>query len=299
MKLLAPLLLATTICIAAAPALGASFSVLCDHPEDEIAHRSCTIKLTGFIERGDAQKLLRIVRQPPQPGWSYGRLLLDSPGGSVAAAVELSSVVRQSLLYTSTGRPVAARPPLPGRVDTYKCVSACFLLWVAGAQRITTAFVMPRHADGTSEIGLHRPYFEREAYERTPVQVAAMQQQAMQLTTDYLKKEQVPQDLIEKMLSRASTQVHWIGPEDTSISGMSPWFEEMMIARCGFDPTRTEEAARYAAERMIRRWTTTGSIDSGNQASKDAREKQDESRSQQYYACQQEAQAKAQRALRR
>ena len=281
------------------PAASASFSVLCDHPENEIAQKSCTIKLTGPIERGDAQKLFRIVRKPPQPGWSYSRLLLDSPGGSVSAALEVSTVVRQALLYTSTGRPVAARPPTPSRIDTYHCVSACFLVWVAGAQRITASFIAPRRADGTSEIGLHRPYLEREAYERSPSQVAAMQQQATQLTSDYLKKEQVPQSLIEKMLSRASTQVYWVGPEDTNISGMSPWFEEMMIAKCGFDPTRTEESAQYATEQMLKRWATTGSLDVRSQADKDARERQDEARGQQYYACQQTVQVSAQAALRR
>lgn len=299
MNSIVALALAAVTAIAAGPAGSASFSVLCDNPEDEIARKSCTIKLTGPIEPGDAQRLLRIIRKPQQPGWSYSRLVLDSPGGSIAAALELSAVVRQALLYTSTGRPVAARPPIPGRVDTYHCVSACFLVWVAGAQRITLAFNVPRRADGTSEIGLHRPYLERKAYERSPTEVAAMQQHATQLTADYLKKEQVPQDLVEKMLSRASTEVYWVGPDDTKISGMSPWFEEMMIARCGFDPTRSNEAARRAAERLLQRWAATGSLDMSDKAGQDARERQDEARSQQYFACQEAARASAQEALRR
>ena len=290
--------LAAATVLATGPAASASFSVLCDSQE-EIAQKTCTVKLTGPIELGDAQKLLRIIRKPQQPGWSYSRLLLDSPGGSISAAIELSAVVRQALLYTATGRPVAARPPIPGRVDTYHCVSACFLVWVAGAQRMTTAFILPRHADGTSEIGLHRPYLERGAYERLPSQVAAMQQQATQLTSEYLRREQVPQDLIEKMLSRASTQVYWVGPGDTEISFKSPWFEEMMIARCGFDPTRTEESARYATERWLERLAATGSPDMSDRVDKDTRERQDKARGQQDFACQQAAQASAQAALRR
>ena len=224
---------------------------------------------------------------------------LDSPGGSVVAAIELSTVVRQALLYTSIGRPISARPPIPGRVDTYHCVSACFLVWVAGAQRLTISFIVPRQPDGTSEIGLHRPYLDRDAYGRSPSQIAAMQQQAMGLTATYLKNEQVPQELIEKMLSRASTQVYWVGPEDANISGMSPWFEEMMIARCGHDPTRTEEAARYSAERWLNRSAATGSLDVNSPAREDARERQDREQGQQYFACQQSAQRAAQAALRR
>ena len=293
MYMLTSFVIAASAAISAAPAMSANFTVLCDNSGEEVAPKSCNIKLSGAIEKGDAQKLLRIVRTPQQPGGSYGSLVLDSPGGSIAAALELSAAVRNTLLYTATGRLT------PVGVETYRCVSACFLVWVAGAQRISTAFLMPRRADGTSEIGLHRPYFEREAYERSPNEVAARQQQATRLTSEYLMNEQVPQELIEKMLSRASTQVYWVGPEDVNISGMSPWFEEMMIARCGFDPTRTEEAARYAVERKVKRWAATGSLEIADPAGKDLREQQDEELSRRYFACQQAVQVSTQRALSR
>jgi hypothetical protein len=286
-------LLGTLSALATTAASCASFEVLCDEPEHEIAMKSCTIKLTGIIQPGDSQKLLRLLRQPLLGGWSYGRLLLDSPGGNVPAAVELSKVVRSALLYTST-----ARPTRNGGVDERSCISACFLVWVAGAQRLSASFLLPRRSDGTSTIGLHRPYFERGVYELSPTQVAAMQQEAMQLVETYLTRERVPRQLIEKMLSHASTDIYWVGPEDPNISGMSPWFEEMMIARCGFDPARTRDAAAYAAERAMERWSRTGKLEV-KPTDSDARERADARREQEYFACQQANQRAAQAALHR
>lgn len=299
MKAIFKIVFALAMTLVGGPTMSATFTVLCDDLEHEIAIKACTVKLTGRIEPGDAQKLRRALRQPIPQGWSFGRLLLDSPGGNVAAAIEIANVVRQALLYTSMGRVVSAQPPAPSRIDAYSCVSACFLVWVAGAQRISTSFLSPRSPDGTSEIGLHRPVFDRDTYQRPPSQIAAMQQEAMQLTANYLKREQVPQELIEKMLSRASTQIYWVGPEDANISGMSPWFEEMMIARCGFNPDRSIAAATYSVDQMIKRFKESGSFAINDPTREDAREKYDRDRARQYFACQQATQLAAQAALRR
>ena len=80
---------------------------------------------------------------------------------------------------------------------------------------------------------------------------------------------------------------------------MAPWFEEMMIARCNFDSTRTREAIRYAMKRMEERRADSGSVDMTNQTDKDLRELQDEERSRQEVACQQAVRVSAQRALSR
>lgn len=276
--------------IAADPAVSASFTVHCDDQDPPVPEGTCAIKLSGLIEPGDAQRLLRIVRKPQQAGGSYRTLVLDSPGGSVVAAIELAAAVRQALLFTSTGLVNATS------LVYYRCVSACFLVWVAGSQRLTTAFLVPRNADGTSQIGLHRPYLDRKSYERPPTEVAAMQQHVMRLTAEYLKREQVPQSLIEKMLSRASTDVYWVGPEDTNISGMSPWFEEMMIVRCGYNPARVREDASYAADRTIERLLETGSADKAFQG-RDQRELEAKARSDRYENCRHSNQVAAQRGL--
>lgn len=217
----------------------ATFTVLCDN-SDEVARKGCTVKLTGPIVRGDAQKLRSTIKRPLPEGWHFHSLLLDSPGGDVRAAIELAAVVRQSVLDTTTTRLPKDQPKNLDLWEKWRwtCVSACFLVWVAGADRST----LPSLPEGKSGIGLHRPYLEKSAYANPPETVAAMQQQAMQATAEYLQREQVPRTLIEKMLQRASTQVHWLTEEEyAELSALSSWFEEMMIARCGYDPTYVRE----------------------------------------------------------
>jgi hypothetical protein len=231
-------------------ASAATFSVLCDN-SFEVASQACTIQLSGRIEQGDASRLRSVIGQNLPDGWRYGAVLLESPGGSVSAALEVAEVVRKAMLDTTTYRlPKDAVNPKKLGTDGYqtrrKCVSACFLIWVAGSDR--SAFTYSLVEGGTSDIGLHRPYLDKSAYEGSPEKVAERQQQVMLATAEYLKREQVPQALIEKMLQRASTQVYWLTDEDPDITGRSPWFEEMMIARCGYDPTYDRETAAWVSK---------------------------------------------------
>lgn len=222
----------------------ATFNVLCDDSR-EIAAKACTVHLSGRIENGDADRLRSVLLRRLPDGWHYGSLLLESPGGNVNAALQVATLVRQSLLNTTTVR--LSKGPSSSHLRR-KCVSACFLIWVAGADRYTFTFTIRNETWG---IGLHRPYLDAAAYEGQPEKVAAMQQQVMQVTAEYLKREQIPQTLIEKMLQRASTQVYWLTEgEDNDLSGRAPWFEEMMIARCGYDPTYDSETQRWAMSVM-------------------------------------------------
>jgi hypothetical protein len=60
----------------------------------------------------------------------------------------------------------------------------------------------------------------------------------MSVAREYLLRELVPQSLVEKMLQRSSTEIYWLTQDDTlELSGRAPWFDEMMIARCQYDPT--------------------------------------------------------------
>jgi hypothetical protein len=216
-------------------ATAATFSVSCDGRTEKVT-RGCAIKLVGKIEEGDAQRLLGVIKSRPAEGWHYASLLLDSPGGSISAALELASVVRRALLQTATYRRSSER------VERFRCVSACFLVWVAGAERGAMGDFLDN-----PDLGLHRPFFEARAYQAAPEQVAELQQRAMLNASEYLKREQIPQQLIEKMQQRASTQVYWLTADETSdITGRAPWFEEMMIARCQWDPTYDSETVQWA-----------------------------------------------------
>lgn len=250
MRILRTLILLAACLPFTAPA--ATFTVLCDN-SFEVTARACTIQLSGQIEQGDASRLRSVLRQDLPEGWRYGALLLESPGGSVSAALEVADLVRKALLDTTTYRlskdANSQKPRTNGYQIRRKCVSACFLIWVAGADR--SAFTFSLASGETSDIGLHRPYLDRSAYESSPEKVAGMQQQVMLATAEYLKREQVPQALIEKMLQRASTQVYWLTGEDPDITGRSSWFEEMMIARCGYDPTYNRESSAWFSKAIV------------------------------------------------
>lgn len=167
--------------------VAATFSVLCDNSGEQI-RRGCTVKLAGRIEAGDAARLRAVVKQELLDGWHYRDLLLDSPGGDVKAAIELADVVRQALLDTTTHRLAKDyRSAKESMLAKFKCVSACFLVWVAGAER--SAFMNDSQSNARAEIGLHRPYFDKATYAQSPERVAAMQQEAMKATQDYLQRE--------------------------------------------------------------------------------------------------------------
>ena len=263
----------------------ATFSVTCDGWSEALA-AECSIRLDGPIERGDAERLAMLLRKQPRPGWRYGDLLLNSPGGSVFTALDLSKLVRKSMLKTTTFR-IGQNPRKPTDTAFTKCVSACFLIWAAGAEKATLA----------GAIGLHRPYLERDEYSKSPDIVAELQQKAVALVSEHLRSEQVPTHLVEKMLSNASTQVYWIQEEDISAMGSmrSAWFEEMLIARCKYDPeydNRIFQQALLTAQEHFRK-RSPGQPNLGPEHEKyvDWRRGQ--------YACEFAIREEAQRALRK
>ncbi|MFZ5539311.1 MAG: hypothetical protein ACOY5V_06185 [Pseudomonadota bacterium] len=248
-----------TICIACAGyAEAATFTVSCNSKTEQ-ATRSCTIKLTGKIEDGDSARLRATIRSPMPAGFHFNTLLLDSPGGDVGEALRIASVVREAMLETTTMRRVTD-------IDTealrrgdklprmhWRCVSACFLVWVAGAERTSFSAVDPEH--GPVGIGLHRPYFAPAAYNNPASQVAEMQQQAAVAIREYLRREQIPESFIEKMLDRSSREVYWLheSGDQWALNGRAAWFEEMMIARCSYDPVYDRQGERHGVELVKKR----------------------------------------------
>lgn len=68
---------------------------------------------------------------------------------------------------------------------------------------------------------------------------------------EYLKREQVPEALIEKMMKRSSKEVYWLEEDDADyISEKAPWFEEMMISRCNYDPIFDRTMEEITVQKM-------------------------------------------------
>jgi hypothetical protein len=177
--------------------------------------------LSGEIQKGDADKLAKVFIQ--YAGFE-GLLTLDSPGGDVEEALRIASFVKALHLQTRVA-------------GGGTCASACFFIFLAGIHHIAVGTKDGRMTRGSlGYIGLHRPYFKLDSAKRSGSTDAEMRQHGvMQKSSDYLRNEDVPQRLIDLMMSRPSNDIYWMTQDDIDQLGdYSPGFEELLISRCGY-----------------------------------------------------------------
>lgn len=96
------------------------------------------ITITGEIEAGDDQKVLRYV-----DGADYAVISLSSDGGNVFTAMRIGEEIRRRKFATWVD-------------GSQKCVSACALIWLSGTPRVAQY--------GGSYIGFHAAYTEQNGY---------------------------------------------------------------------------------------------------------------------------------------
>lgn len=101
-------------------AIGMSFEVVTMRGEPAILAR-------GEIVRGDAARLQAVFKPSARHSYGYYALVLESPGGNVQAAFELSRVIDSQYVNTYVA---------PGAT----CVSACAaILFIAGREHIAVS----------------------------------------------------------------------------------------------------------------------------------------------------------------
>lgn len=108
------------------------------------------IAAEGEITDGDAKKLLDFIRKN---GLEYQNLLvINSPGGSVSAALELGTVMRERGMSIIVGRTKDIEPEGAYRKFQYfeagTCASACVIVLMGGVTREV--------ADENSQVGVHQ-----------------------------------------------------------------------------------------------------------------------------------------------
>lgn len=199
----------------------------------------CEILLSGRIVPGDAARLLEVIRHPPSGHKFFNSLVLDSRGGDVEEALRIAEVLKSALLstatYTNSEFATAfhlyepgykkANPTLLKRIKR-RCVSSCALIWIAGTEKAGAEL---------GHLGLHRPYFAKEAYSNpSPTELSRNQNRIMGIVRDYLMQEGMPSALIEKMFQYSSQEVYWVTQmEALELPGYAGWWDEMLISRCG------------------------------------------------------------------
>lgn len=197
--------------------------VVADLPAAEIKYEkkprdSYEIQIWGKIEIGDYQKMVSIIRDKKKiPRYLA---LVQSPGGDMEEAIKIGEFVRKGLVRVTV---------------LGKCYSACSLILIAGIDRTVHG-----------EVGLHRPYFEREYFSKLPLDDASRKYKALEKKLeDYLKYMGSPSIVTEQMKSVQSTEIKIYEDEEfIKMLGRRPSsIEEWLIARCG-SLSKVEDADR-------------------------------------------------------
>lgn len=131
---------------------------------EEIEKGRCTISMTGVIKPGDEKRLNSLLKSRSN-GSSEGSLAdslcLDSPGGSLDAAVSMMT----ELKYNSVSTVV---------LSDATCLSACAIVFMGGTSAWEHTILNARYMFPTSRIGFHAPTLEVAdgVYEKETVQKA-------------------------------------------------------------------------------------------------------------------------------
>ncbi|MFK7870811.1 MAG: hypothetical protein AB8B58_16425 [Roseobacter sp.] len=132
-----------------------------ENPHGEILPRYF-IHLDGPIERGDAEKLDRMIMRDilnyesgddyplnAVAGWGQIVLSLDSGGGELTAGIELSDVIRKRNIATLI------------EADA-KCLSACAVAFMAGYEHLEESEPQRmRFVQWPGRLGFHRPFIDQ------------------------------------------------------------------------------------------------------------------------------------------
>ena len=191
----------------------------------------CYFELRGEIVKGDADKLRSFLIDPKNAEHlAAGNLQLGSAGGDVAEALRIADILKTFYIKASVP------------VDTV-CASSCFLIWAGAAAR---------NVSKSGHVGLHRPYFAKETYQKSDGgTLASRQAGAMSVVRSYLQDQGVPHALIDTMMRRASNEIYWLAKPDYDAIGVyAPWYEEVLLAECGMEKDAAKRAfGALAADR--------------------------------------------------
>jgi hypothetical protein len=188
--------------------------------------------MSGEITAGDHDRLLSKIMEDQNRYLSLNKIILASDGGDVAEAIKIAALVKSLSATVMVG-------PMTGR-----CVSACFFIYAAAAQR---------EVDGARLIGINRPYLVD-----TEVAPAAAPRadgeipdgRALRPVRDFLADNGVPNYLIDEMFRHASDDAYWLSAEDQKKLGFrSPAFDRYLAANCAWSDAIQQEV--FARKRPL------------------------------------------------
>ena len=208
------------LCWAWGPACGMEFSLTRQNPyiPDQLDRQ--VLLMRGEIRPGDYDRLLQFARRN---GYylPLSDVILSSPGGDIEEALKIGRLVKQLYITVNVG------------AETGYCASACFIIFASAVERDT--------APGF--VGIHRPYLSRETLRSlSPHAAEAAETAALRDAEQYLRELRVPRNLVDIMFEQASTEIYWLSDDEFmhQLGRRPAWYEEFLIARCGFDKAAEE-----------------------------------------------------------
>lgn len=179
------------------------------------------------LKKNNPQKYSEQLKKTGNIGGAISvTVLLNSNGGSLSEAIKIGDAVREMAIKTGISD-----------TDKAKCISACFFIWAAGIERN----VPYKNID--QRLGIHRIYFDQNQYKDLSSSDAEKQyRRAQDSTVSYLLRMGVPQDIANKVFRIPSNDIHFLTESEIRIlEGITPYFDELLIARCG-SYSKQEEA---------------------------------------------------------
>jgi len=197
--------------------------------------RTPLLFLEGEIVKGDYKKLTSLIVDHSQSA-AITDLFLNSTGGDVLEAIKIGKLIRKLLLFTKVlplSKTLSIQPST--------CDSACFLILVAGVDRLV-AFDLPEKS--RSRVSIHRPYIDPSHFSGlSSVEASDLQNKVMSLVEEYLREMGVSTSLIEEMLKTPSYKAQTLDKEsfEKYVGSRSSGYEEWIVAKCGPYPTENDE----------------------------------------------------------
>lgn len=158
---------------------------------------------------------------------------MSSPGGDVKTAMKFGRFFRRAAMQV--------------KLEKYGvCNSACFLVLVGGTERVFGA-----------EVGIHRPYYDREIYSKlSPSEATEYFRNMNKSVRAYLAEMDVPIQLIDRMMSIQSNQMEYLSPREIedAIDTFAPSHEEWLLAKCGISLSDEPGSDESTSSEQMRCW---------------------------------------------
>ncbi len=228
----------------------------------------------GTIDESSVPNLLAALKDMGG-GYPGLRVVLNSPGGSLAAGLKLGEAIRQNKLSTSVGKTVPStyapdwKETIPG-----KCASACAFAFLGGVNRDTSG----------GDVGVHQ-FYQDIALKNPSAKIfdaidLSTQQMVSAMLIEYVHRMGIDPRFVSIASNVAPSQIHWLTAEqvkDLKVAYQPEAFEPWQIEPFGAGIvafSRTQDRSKTAtlfcgkdrAPKLLLDWPTKLAVADFNNA---------------------------------